>query len=122
MDAQPATATAPAPIRMAVTPAPGGLLEQLLDQQRAAKAAADEAEERVKSIGDRIKAELTQAHPGVAAFDIAGSQHRPAMHLTWVETARLDTRLMRREDPVLYVKYARFGGHWVLSPVRGGLG
>jgi hypothetical protein len=109
------------PARMSITPVPGSLLEELLDQQHAARAAADEAAERVKSLTDRIKAELTTAHPGVPGFEIAGTAHRPPLRLAWVRTVRLDTQAMKKQEPETYVRFALFGGHWVLTPARGGL-
>lgn len=105
---------------MAIAPAPGSLLDELLSQQHAAKAAADEAASRVKSLTDRIKAELTTAHPGVPAFAISGSAHRPALQLSWTETVRLDTAAMKEQAPETYVRYAVFGGRWVLRPAGGG--
>lgn len=117
MDAQPGSASVTqdaAPARQVIMPVPGSLLDQLMDAERAATAAAAEAAERLKSLRDRIKAEITQVHPGVRAFDIAGSQHRPGMHLTWEETVRLDAKRLKREQPRVYVEYAEFGGRWAL--------
>jgi len=109
------------PARLAVTPVPGSLLDDLLGQEDAAEAAAREAADRLRSLRDRIKAELTQAHPGVAKFDIAGTPHRPAKSMTWVDTVRLDTRAMKEREPETYVRYAVFGGRWELRTARGGL-
>lgn len=118
MDAQPGTA-APDKPRLVITPAPGSLIDDLLAREHAAEAAAREAADRLKGVRDQIKAELTQAHPGVERFDIAGTPHRPAKQLSWVSTVRLDTGRLKDEQPHLYVEYAVFGGKWVLSPARG---
>jgi hypothetical protein len=95
------------------------MLEDLLAQEAAAEAAQKEAADRLKGLRDRIKAELTLAHPGVEKFDIAGTPHRPAKTLTWVRTVQLDTKRLKAEQPLLYVEYAQFGGRWELRPARG---
>lgn len=118
MDAQSGT-TAPDKPRLPISAVPGSRLEDLLSQEHAAEAAAREAAERLKGVRDAIKAELTQAHPGIERFDIMGTPHRPAKQLTWVNTVRLDTRRLKAEQPLLYVEYAEFGGKWVLSPAKG---
>jgi hypothetical protein len=105
--------------RMAIVPAPGSRLEDLLSREAAAEAAASEAADRLKSVRDGIKAELSQAHPGIAQFDIAGSATRPAKTMKWVDTVRLDTDRLKREVPATYVEYAVFGGRWELRPARG---
>ena len=114
------TAPAQQKRRMLIAPAPGSLLEDLLAQQHAAKAAAAEAEERAKSLKRRIEAELTEAHPGIAVFDIAGSPHRPGMTLSYVNTVRLDTGAMKEQYPEVYARLAVFGGRWELRPAKGG--
>ena len=127
MGTQPGSPQAPlqqqpaGPRRMGITPVPGSLLDELLSQQHAARAAADEAAGRVKALTDRIKAELTLAHPGVAGFEIAGTPHRPPLTMSWVQTIRLDTRAMKEQEPETYVRFALFGGRWELRPARGGL-
>lgn len=118
MDATSGT-TAPDKPRLAVTAAPGSVLEDLLSQEHAAEAVSKEAADRLKGLRDAIKAELTQAHPGIERFDIAGDRFRPAKQLTWASTVRLNTKRLRDEQPLLYVEYAEFGGKWVLSPARG---
>ena len=113
------SAPAPEKPRLAVAPAPGSILEDLLAAEAAAEAAQREAADRLKGLRDRIKAELTQAHPGVEKFDIAGTPHRPAKQLTWVNTVQLDAKRLKAEKPLLYVEYAQFGGRWELRPARG---
>ena len=111
--------TAPDKPRLVITAAPGSVLENLLSAEHAAEAAASEAADRLKGVRDEIKAELTQAHPGIGRFDIAGTPHRPAKQLNWVNTVRLNTKRLKTEQPLLYTEYAEFGGKWVLSPARG---
>jgi hypothetical protein len=106
---------------MGITPVPGSVLDELLSQHHAARAAAEEAAGRLKSLTDRIKAELTMAHPGTGGFEIAGTPHRPALTMSWVQTVRLDTRAMKEQEPQTYVRFALFGGRWELRPARGGL-
>lgn len=123
MSAQPGDApsgiTIPDMTRLPVSAVPGSRLEDLLSQEHAAEAASKEAADRLKGVRDAIKAELTQAHPGVERFDIMGTPHRPAKQLTWVNTVRLNTGRLKAEQPLVYVEYAEFGGKWVLSPARG---
>lgn len=109
------------PERIGITPVPESILDMLLSQHHAAKAAAEETAERLKALTDRIKSELTMAHPGATGFEIAGSAHRSALTLRWVNTTRLDTDRMKREAPETYVEFATFGGRWELRPARGGL-
>ena len=118
MGSQP-SATAPDQHRLPVAALPGSMLEDLLAQEAAAEAAQKEAADRLKGLRDRIKAELTLAHPGVEKFDIAGTPHRPAKTLTYVRTVQLDTKRLKRERPETYVEYAEFGGRWELRPARG---
>src|SRR5438105_3478986 len=105
--------TAPDKPWLPVSAVPGSRLEGLLNAEHAAEAAAREAAERLKGVRDAIKAELTQAHPGVERFDIMGTPHRPAKQLTWVNTVRLDTAAMKEKEPETYVRFAVFGGKWV---------
>ena len=112
-------ATAPEKPAENIVPLPGSLLETLLSEEAAAEAAAREADDRLKGLRDRIKAELTQAHPGIELFRIAGNRFRPAKNLNWVNTVRVNTKRLKAEQPRIYVEYAEFGGRWELRPAKG---
>lgn len=110
---------APEKPRLAVTPVPGGLLDDLRARHYAARAALTEAKEREEDLRRQILDTLTQAHPEIGKFDLAGTPHYPAMTLAWVDTVRLNAKRLKDEKPLLYVEYAEFGGHWELRPARG---
>lgn len=93
-------------------------LAQLQAEYADAKSAADAAGERLKAITDAIKLELTTAAPEHTKIDLAGGPG-PAMRLSYVERWSLDTRRMKAEDPLTYVRYAKKGGAWTLRALGG---
>lgn len=99
-----------------VQPEPDSRLSALLAEYEQAKPAADEAEKRLKTITDAIKAELTAAAPGATEIDVAG--HVP-VHLSGREEWRLDTKALKAEDPQTYVRFARKSTKWVLTRAKG---
>lgn len=109
--------TAPATETVQVRPETGSRLEQLHAEYESAKAAADEAAARLKSITDAIKAELTEAAPGAGRLQLL-SPHGPALGLTYTESWRIDTPRLKRENPELYVAYAVKSGSWRLAQLR----
>ncbi|MFT4081152.1 MAG: hypothetical protein QM638_01070 [Nocardioides sp.] len=99
-------------------------LAQLHAQYAELKAQADEAAKRYKACTDAIKLELQQrAGPGhdagaaqprrIALTGVAG----PSLSLAYVERWTIDSRKLKAEDPVTYVRYARKGGAWTLKAV-----
>lgn len=108
--------------RLQVVPEQGSLLDDLITRQRAAAAAEEEARDRKEGLSTQIKSLLSEAHPGVAVFDIAGAPHRPAMTMSWSSTVSLDVRQLKADLPELYVQYAKFGGRWDLRKARGAAG
>ena len=100
-----------------VTPNPGTRLEQLQAAYADAKAAADEAAERLKLITDGIKAALVEAAPeGQMKIGLSGV-FGPALQLTYSESWRVDSTKLKAEDPVTYVRYAKKSGSWSLRQV-----
>lgn len=88
-----------------------------------AKAAADEAEERLDAIKAGIKAELAQAAPEGSQRILLPADPEtggPALTLTYSERATFDSRRFKREDPETYVRYAKFSGTWTLAAAKGG--
>lgn len=83
-----------------------------------AKAAADAANERLKGITDAIKLELTTAAPEHTKIDLPAGAG-PALRLTYSERWTLDTRRMKEQDPLTYVRYAKKGGAWTLRAMGG---
>lgn len=102
-----------------VVAGPGTRLEQLQASYADAKAAADEAAERLKGITDGIKAELAAAMPeGAQKVELVGGVG-PAMRLTYAESWRVDARKLKAEDPETYVRYAKKTGSWTLRAIGG---
>ena len=97
-----------------VVPEAGSRLDQLLASYPDAKAAADAAAERLKTITDGIKAELG---PTAGDRGAVAKGHGVALSLAYVERWNVDTKRMKTENPSLYVEYARKGGSWRLAPV-----
>jgi hypothetical protein len=109
---------APLPPWRIVAP-PGSRLEQLLDQLGDARARADEAEAFAKSVADSIKAEvIPQAPRGTTSIIVAGTAYRPEFIVRWTETWRLDSKRLKAENLVTWVKYAVKGGTWKLEKAR----
>lgn len=113
MSDQPTTET------VKVEPTPGSRLEQMHAAYADAKAAADDATEKLKAITDAIKLELSQAAPeGATKVDLVGPG--PSLRLSWSETWRFDSRRFKAEDPETYVRYAKKSGAWTLRAAAGG--
>lgn len=87
-----------------------------------AKAAVDAASEQLKAITDAIKVELTAVDPNERRFELLpaeGVTARP-LQLTYVESWRIDTARLKKEQPETYVRYAKKSGSWRLAPTKGG--
>lgn len=114
----PALAAVTEPEPFAVQPQAGTRLEQLHAAYVDAKAQADEAASRLKSITDALKAELTRAAPEHTRIELA-SPHGPTLRLSYVERWTVDSGRLKREDPVTYVRFAKKGGSWTLRAAGG---
>jgi hypothetical protein len=103
------------PVKVVVQVEPGSRLEALLAQQVDAKAAADEAENRMASIKAGIAAELTEQHPGTGAFDIPGGPGRPALTLRYTAPRMFSQKEFKADQPALYEQYRRPSPRWTLA-------
>lgn len=102
----------------AVTPAPDSRLAQLCSQYDLAKAEADKAAETLKAITDGIKHELVALlPPGADRVDLDTPLLARPMRFQSVQTWRVDTKRLKAEDPLAYVKYAVQGTSWKLAPL-----
>lgn len=124
MTAQPAETAPIEPQPRAVQPRANSRLAQLHAAYADAKAAVDAAGEALKAITDAIKVELTAVDPNERRFELLpanGVAARP-LQLTYVESWRLDSTRMKKENPELYVTYAKKSGSWRLAPAKGSQG
>lgn len=107
-----AEAVNPAPVQ--VTAPPGSRLEELLASYEGAKAAAEEATARFEAITGAIKAELSSAYPGTGDISLSGAPGLPRLKMTWLHPWRFDSKRLKEENPLMYVRYAKQGGHYEL--------
>lgn len=114
-----APAARPEPFR--VTPATGSPLEQLRDQYLAAKAAKEDAESRMKALGDRIKNETAAACGGYPVIDIAGNASAPTLRLAYRIRGHFEREALARDYPQIHAAYWVPGdpahGTWELREV-----
>jgi hypothetical protein len=85
-----------------------------------AKAAVDAASEQLKAITDAIKLELTATDPNERRFELLpanGLDARP-LQLTYVESWRIDSTRLKKENPETYVRYAKKSGAWRLGVAK----
>lgn len=109
----------PAPT-FAVVYRKGSRLEQLHAAYAEAKANADSATKTLKAVTDGIKVEMSkQAPEGAATIDLPAGAG-PAMHLTYVESWRVDAKKLKAESPETYVRFAKKSGAWRLSEAKAG--
>jgi hypothetical protein len=108
--------TTPPPVRAQVEP--GSRLEDLLATYAHLKPQADEAATRLKSVTDAIKAELQALAPDATRIEVAHEALPQALRLSYIESWSLDTKALKAEDPVTYVRFARKGGKWELRGVK----
>lgn len=105
-----------------VQPESNSRLAQLHAAYADAKAAVDAATEAMKAVTDAIKVELTAVDPNERRFELVpapGVTARP-LQLTYVESWRLDSTRMKKEEPETYVRYAKKSGSWRLAEAKGG--
>lgn len=118
MSEAPLEQTQPEPA-LTIVPAEGDRLAQLHAAYADAKAASDEAASRLKGITDAIKAELTAQAPDARRL-VLKSPGGPALALTYAESWRVDATRLKKENPLVYVTYAKKSGSWSLRAVRAG--
>jgi hypothetical protein len=98
-----------------VTAQPGSRLEELLAMYESAKAEAAEAKSRFDGITSGLKAEIAAACPdGTTRASLTGAPGLPRLRMTWLTPWRFDSKTFKEEQPYLYVKYSKQGGHWDL--------
>ena len=96
---------------------PNERLKQLQAAYVEAKAANDAASEHLRLITDAIKAELQAAVPGTDKVVLPAAGDAPALTLTRVESWRIDTARLKREQLATYVQYAKKSESWTLRAV-----
>lgn len=94
---------------------PGTRLQELHAAYADAKAEADYANDRLKTITDGIKAELAAASPEARRLELRSPGGR-ALRMTYTESWRVDTKRLKAENPAVYVEYATKSGSWRLAP------
>lgn len=103
----------PSPARIRASP--DSRLTQLAAAYAEAKAQAEAAEGRLKSITDAIKSEMTAAAPDAGTVELDGPV---PLRLSARESWRLDTAKLKAADPETYVRYAKKSTSWVLTAVK----
>lgn len=107
----------PTPVPV-VRPEPDSRLEQLCAQYDLAKAEADKATEALKAITDGIKFELSQAmDQGQTKVDLESPDLARPFRFEAVESWRVDATKLKREQPVIYVQFAKKTTSWRLAPI-----
>lgn len=96
----------------------GTRLEQLHASYADLKAAADEADKRLKGVTAAIKAELAAAEPGQERVELR-SPVGPPLRMSYVESWRMDTKRIKAERPDIYATFAVKSGSWQLRAVAG---
>ena len=86
----------------------------------AARATEAEAKARAKQIGDAIKSEAVALAPeNTRSIIIAGGPGIPDWHCHYVESWRLDTKRMKDDEPLTYVRFAVQSGTWKIDKAGG---
>lgn len=107
------TAPQPPEERASCIALPGSRLEALLASYEVLKAAAEEAAGQFRAVTDAIKAEAA-AGTGATSIAISGAPGLPRLRMTWRESWRLDSKLLKETDPATYARYAVKSGSWEL--------
>lgn len=98
----------------------GSRLEQLADEYTRMKAAADEAKTRLDMIVDAIKLELHNAKPHSNKVEFTAPGLAAPLRMQSRTSWRVDTKMLKAEQPEVYVRYAKQYSYWELRTVRGG--
>jgi hypothetical protein len=97
-----------------VAAGPGSRLEALLAEYERLKPLVDAARARLKAITDAVKVEGTAAAPDASRVDITSPVLSTPLRLQARTSWRMDTKRMKAEDPLLYVRYAYQSTAWEL--------
>lgn len=104
---------------MLLQPGEDDKLTALHAEYAAAKAQRDAAEERFKTVSDRLKTALFEAIPeGERRIELRSVGGRP-LRLVHSESWRIDSTRLKRESPETYVRYAKKSESWSLRVVGG---
>lgn len=100
-----------------VKPKTGSRLELLAAAYRDAAKAADEANKRLTEIKDAIKVELSLAQPDSEDIRLWSPVLEKPLHFHYIPPSwYVDSKRMKKEDPVTYVKWAKEkAGYWKLE-------
>jgi len=114
----PGASAGPAPVQH--KPSARSKLAQLHNRYETAKTKAKAAADELKVITDGIKAELAELDPEAQRFELlpAGKSQAKPLALSYVENWTLDTKRLKAEDPVTWVRYAKRGGSWRLAEIK----
>lgn len=102
-----------------VTPPPDSRLDQLAAEYAALKPLADEYAERLKTITDGIKAELTTAAPGATSIVLSSSYLSRPLRLQAVTRMQFDSTRLKKEHPEVWQLFAKASTSWRLAPTEG---
>lgn len=97
-----------------VVPEPDTRLAQLLHEYTELKPAADDAVARLRSVTDAIKAETMALDSEARRFRLT-IDGVADLQLTYTESMRFDSKRLKAEDPLTYVRYAYKTGSWTLK-------
>lgn len=114
---QPATPVPTIAPEPTITPEPDSRLDALCAEYEAARAKFDEAKARYDDITDSVKAELAKAAPGHAKVLLSSPYLSSLLKLELRERWTVDSKRLKREDPVTYVTYAKQSASWYLVRV-----
>lgn len=97
---------------------PTSRLSELLAAYAELKPKVDEWADQLTAITDAIKADLQAAAPGATQVEVNHPALAQPLRLSYVESWRLDSKVLKAADPETYVRYAVKGGSWQLRAVK----
>lgn len=97
-----------------VVPEKDSRLDQLCAEYTRLRPVVDEKSERLKTVTDGIKAELSAARPGETRVTLVSDRLDSPLKLTAKQSMRLDTKLLKSDEPYLYAKYSKKTISWEL--------
>ena len=92
-------------------------LEQLMSEYRYRKTKVAEETERLDVVKSRLKARLQEAANGAEKVLLHAEGGKP-VSLTYKESWRLDSARLKKENPAVWVQYAKKTGNWELREER----
>lgn len=111
--------TSETPVRVAdVHPEPNTRLDQLAAEYASLAPLAKEYSDRLEAIKEGIKAELANAAPGATKVRLTSSYLAKPLQLVARSEWRIDSKRLKTEDPVTWVKFAKQLSYWRLEQSR----